>query len=54
MICFALWSRASLKGVIHGLALSVQEDQLKFPSVYNRRRLVRRRPGGERGGNGEC
>lgn len=50
MLCFALRSRASLKGAISGIALSVEEDQLKWkiPGVCDDRHLVRSRPGGER------
>ena len=47
--CFALRSRAFLKGVITGVALSVEEEQwkLKIPGVCDARCLVRLRSGGE-------
>ena len=47
----SLQSRASFKGVIKGVALSVEENQLKLklPGVCDFRRLVRSRSVGERG-----
>ena len=47
--CFALQSRALLKGVITGEALSVEKDQLKLkiPGVCDPRHLVQCRPGEE-------
>lgn len=48
---FALRSMVPLKGVIIGVALSVEVEQLKLkiPCICDARRLVQRRPGGERG-----
>ena len=49
MTCFALRSRAPLKGVITGVELSVKKDylKLKIPSVCDTHGLVPHRPGGE-------
>ena len=48
---FALKNRVPLKGMITGVVVRVEVDQLKLkiPSVFDGHRLVRRRPGGERG-----
>ena len=49
--CFALRSRAPLKGMITGVALSFEVEQLKckIPCVCDAYGLVRRRLGCERG-----
>ena len=49
--CFALRYRTPLKGMISGVALSVEVEQLKLkiPGVCDAHRLVRHRPGREGG-----